>query len=98
MKLDQLLEVLGHARRDNLRVSGTHGVIEARLDGECHPHSREPTYQVTAEYLPAGGNSPTRVDQRGFRFSTVCCLCATVCMGEASVDHHVFAAINQRFA
>ncbi len=98
MKLNQLLDVLGQAERDNLRISGRHGTIEARPDGGRHPHSEEPTYQVKAEYLRTGETSPTRVDESGFRFSTVCCLCAAVCMGEAQVDHQVFTTINQRFA
>ena len=98
MKLERLLKIMRNVSQKDLTIRGRYGVINARLDGLRHLQSREPTYQVAAEYQQAGKIHNTHVHQNGFRFSTVCCLIAAVCMGEANVNLQVISAINEQFA
>ncbi|NHN39870.1 hypothetical protein G8764_21420 [Pseudomaricurvus alcaniphilus] len=98
MSLSQLLELLSHANRDDLCIAGSFGSITARPDGNHHLHTQEPTYRIDADYQPAPDQARVRVRESGFRFSTVCCLCATVCLGEDRVNLQVIAKINELFA
>ena len=98
MKLEKLLQILSQASQNNLSINGPYGVISARPDGMFHAQSQEPTYRVDAQYQQVGEIDSTHVHQNGFRFSTVCCLCAAVCMGEAKVNLQVISAINEQFA
>lgn len=98
MNLEKLLKILDRVGQNDLSITGRYGVISARPDGMRHLQSSEPTYQVAAEYQQAGKTHNTHVHQNGFRFSTVCCLIAAVCMGEANVNLQVISAINEQFA
>ena len=98
MELQELLKILSLANQNDLAITGRYGVISARPDGMYHQQSQEPTYRVDAQYQQLGNSDPIHARQNGFRFSTVCCLCAAVCMGEANVNLQVISAINEQFA
>lgn len=98
MTLDELFASLSRVNQREVRIVGRYGSITAHPDGGQFSDTLEPTYRVDAEYQRAREISTIRVSQSGFRFSTVCCLCAAVCLGEDRVSPGVIADINRLFA
>ena len=98
MTLSKLMSVLEKVDHDDILIEGDFGTICARRDGGCHLHTQEPTYNVEVEYRQSQECAGSKTRQSGFRFSTVCCFCAIVCLGEANVNQDVIANINAQFA
>lgn len=97
MDLTNLMECQPSARRSSFTLRGEHGILVAWIDGERHPGTHEPTYWVDVTYYSRNGQSRIHRCQRGFRLSTVFCMCACICSGDQAVNKAFIQQLNHWF-
>lgn len=78
-------------------VRGRHGVVAAWPERSSAEDGGEPTYRVDALYYESDPSLHKHLRQSGFRLSTVCCICACVCVGESGLDRHLIEQMNALF-
>lgn len=76
-------------------VSGEYGRLIAGLDGCTHPQTQESTYWVDVHYQGSAGEAD-HWRRAGFRLSTLCCLCAAICLGETLLSQELIEKINRQ--
>ena len=97
MDLTNLMESQPSARKSSFTVRGQHGILVAWIDDEPHKGANEPTYWVDATYYSKDGSSRIHRCQRGFRLSTIFCMCACICSGEQAVNKAFIQHLNHWF-
>jgi len=101
MDLANLMASQSAARKSSFTVRGEHGILVAWIDGHHDLSTNEPTYWVDATYYPQHnakqGYSRIHRCQRGFRLSTVFCMCACLCAGEQAVNRAFIEQLNHWF-
>ncbi|MEH6823858.1 MAG: hypothetical protein V7629_08135 [Motiliproteus sp.] len=85
------------AKKSSFTVRGEYGILVAWIDGGHYPCTHEPTYWVDATYYPKNSHSRIHRCQRGFRLSTIFCMCACICAGEQAVNESFIQQLNQWF-
>ncbi len=101
MDLAKLMASQPSARKSSFTVRGEHGILVAWTDGHHHLGTQEPTYWVDATYYPSvhQHHSYSRIHrcQRGFRLSTIFCMCACLCSSEQAVNRAFIQQLNHWF-
>lgn len=77
-------------------VQGRFGVLKAWPDGGEQGEVHEPTYWVDSTFQDSTGQ-PVHQRQRGFRLSTVWCMCACICLGEQAIDLPLLQQVSDQF-
>lgn len=78
-------------------VKGQHGVVAAWPEQRSAEQDLELTYRVDALYYEDDPSLSTHLCQSGFRLSTVCCICACVCLGEHALSPQLIEKVNDWF-
>lgn len=97
MNFTHLMNTLTENGRNGFTLKGEYGHMQVKPDGHHHELTFEPTYWVEAEHVEPSTGERVHQRQGGFRFSTVGCLCACVCFGEAAVNSDMVRQVNLKF-
>ena len=97
MFVNRLMIALARQSNGGFTVEGPHGVIVAWPETTDTLNDEEQTYWVDAHYFQRNQNKDIHIIQRGFRMSTIWCLCAGINSGENALNMAVINDVNTLF-
>lgn len=97
MFVNHLMIVFAQQSINGFTLEGPHGVISAWPDNTGTYEGEEQTYWVEARYFQHGERRESHSIQRGFRLSTVWCLCAGICEGDDYLNMQMVNDVNALF-
>ena len=80
----------------DIHVEGSRGHLQAGLDGNIHPETGEPTFWLDIHYLSSDQQETISWKKTGYRFSSVCCFCAVVTLGDEALNPQLLRSINSQ--
>ncbi len=93
MKLPQLVDYLLKQPEQRFFIFGRYGYVRATPQTT---NGGQVIYTIDSTYIDSQ-TSHQMHSQRGFRLSTICCLCAGVLFGEQVLDNAMISLINSQF-
>ncbi len=96
MHIDPLMIARSKQSSSGFSVEGPYGVVTAWPE-QTGLQGAEGHYWVDALYFGDDQHPQQHSRQKGFRLSTVWCLCEGICYGEKNLDSRTIAEINALF-